>query len=84
MKLFSSSLRPANHSISSPVAVFRERQLSLEDDYLSIIQAFEPESIMAEQASENNNLSSMKYFSFLASFGKLAYLDLSNKPLSQP
>ena len=27
------------------------------------------------------NLSSMKYFSFLASFGKLAYLDLSNKPL---
>ena len=28
-----------------------------------------------------NNLSSMKYFSFLASFGKLAYLDLSNKPL---
>ena len=31
-----------------------------------------------------SNLSSMKYFSFLASFGKLAYLDLSNKPLSQP
>ena len=30
------------------------------------------------------NLSSMKYFSFLASFGKLAYLDLSNKPLQQP
>ena len=30
------------------------------------------------------NLSSMKYFSFLASFGKLAYWDLSNKPLSQP
>ena len=30
------------------------------------------------------NLSSMKYFSFLASFGTLAYLDLSNKPLSQP
>ena len=30
------------------------------------------------------NLSSTKYFSFLASFGKLAYLDLSNKPLSQP
>ena len=31
---------------------------------------------------ENNiYLSSMKYFSFLASFGKLAYLDLSNKPL---
>ena len=28
-----------------------------------------------------DNLSSMKYFSFLASFGKLAYLDLSNKPL---
>ena len=28
-----------------------------------------------------SNLSSMKYFSFLASFGKLAYLDLSNKPL---
>ena len=28
-----------------------------------------------------HNLSSMKYFSFLASFGKLAYLDLSNKPL---
>ena len=54
MKLFSSSLRPANHSISSPVAILRERQLSLEDDYHSIIQAFEPESIMAEQASENN------------------------------
>ena len=30
---------------------------------------------------ESINLSSMKYFSFLASFGKLAYLDLSNKPL---
>ncbi|ENX29885.1 hypothetical protein F891_00614 [Acinetobacter sp. CIP 101966] len=32
-------------------------------------------------AASNINLSSMKYFSFLASFGKLAYLDLSNKPL---
>ena len=31
--------------------------------------------------SHLDNLSSMKYFSFLASFGKLAYLDLSNKPL---
>ena len=31
--------------------------------------------------NQNINLSSMKYFSFLASFGKLAYLDLSNKPL---
>ena len=31
--------------------------------------------------SSLNDLSSMKYFSFLASFGKLAYLDLSNKPL---
>ena len=35
----------------------------------------------AETHSKVCNLSSMKYFSFLASFGKLAYLDLSNKPL---
>ena len=34
-----------------------------------------------EDCENNINLSSMKYFSFLASFGKLAYLDLSNKPL---
>ena len=34
-----------------------------------------------ETPQELDNLSSMKYFSFLASFGKLAYLDLSNKPL---
>lgn len=33
------------------------------------------------KTENTNNLSSMKYFSFLASFGKLAYLDLSNKPL---
>ena len=36
---------------------------------------------VAEQQQNLVNLSSMKYFSFLASFGKLAYLDLSNKPL---
>ncbi len=34
-----------------------------------------------QKTAEASNLSSMKYFSFLASFGKLAYLDLSNKPL---
>ena len=34
-----------------------------------------------EEINKKINLSSMKYFSFLASFGKLAYLDLSNKPL---
>ncbi len=34
-----------------------------------------------EEINNISNLSSMKYFSFLASFGKLAYLDLSNKPL---
>ena len=33
------------------------------------------------ERKNGSNLSSMKYFSFLASFGKLAYLDLSNKPL---
>lgn len=43
-------------------------------------------SAMSLMAAEDKtiyvtNLSSMKYFSFLASFGKLAYLDLSNKPL---
>ena len=37
--------------------------------------------LIAKLAPKLNNLSSMKYFSFLASFGKLAYLDLSNKPL---
>jgi hypothetical protein len=35
----------------------------------------------SNDSNNNSNLSSMKYFSFLASFGKLAYLDLSNKPL---
>ena len=42
------------------------------------------EQIIQDFLSQNKhkfNLSSMKYFSFLASFGKLAYLDLSNKPL---
>lgn len=41
-------------------------------DWLNLIELIEDKNI---------NLGSMKYFSFLASFGKLAYLDLSNKPL---
>ena len=42
-------------------------------------QRYTPE--FKDEAIKLINLSSMKYFSFLASFGKLAYLDLSNKPL---
>ena len=45
------------------------------------VQAYAPKVESFLTQINSINLSSMKYFSFLASFGKLAYLDLSNKPL---
>ena len=51
---------------------------SHDDQFNALIS--QPNGHILSQATIDN-LSSMKYFSFLASFGKLAYLDLSNKPL---
>ena len=54
------------------------------DDHYRIVVAatgFNQDELTIDLENQVLNLSSMKYFSFLASFGKLAYLDLSNKPL---
>ena len=59
-----------------------ERALKIAEKIRSeIYEAKSVDNVRCPDLKVSINLSSMKYFSFLASFGKLAYLDLSNKPL---